>query len=142
MATWIDNIAAILHRDADVIKTIAEVALEDLDGKPCAGVFDAIRPVPERHMEDPNAEWKWCREHWGTEQDAWVQAVKYRGEGSTALELRFQTEGEPPLALYDFMKAQGFIVMAQYWDSGQARCGTWADGEHHQAKLPGLAPPA
>ena len=121
MPTWVSNIITIYHANPVVINNLNYEA-----GKTFSALFEHVRPHPDT-IENI---YEWNIQNWGTECDGWdVSAIQ---ETDECIELQFQSAWDPPLALYEYMKENGYIVIARFWDNHNARFGTWEDGQVHE----------
>ena len=83
------------------------------------GFFEMFRPL---------GEWDYNRsvEFWGTKWDVEPMDVDFDG---TTLSTSFDSAWSPPVALYEYLKDQGFEVSANYYEPGMDFAGTWVDGD-------------
>lgn len=83
------------------------------------GFFEMFRPI---------GEWDYnvALEKWGTKWDVEPLDVDFDGETMTT---GFDSAWSPPVALYEYLKEQGFEVTASYYEPGMDFGGFWNDGE-------------
>ena len=83
------------------------------------GFFAMFRPI---------GEWDYnvALEKWGTKWDVEPLDVDYDG---TTLSTSFDSAWSPPVALYEYLKDQGFEVSAGYYEPGMDFAGEWVDGD-------------
>jgi hypothetical protein len=83
------------------------------------GFFELLRPL---------GEWNYDRsvENWGTKWDVEPMDVDFDG---TTMSTSFDSAWSPPIALYEYLKDQGFEVSASYYEPGMDFAGEWVDGE-------------
>ena len=83
------------------------------------GFFELFRPI---------GEWDYhvALEKWGTKWDVDPTDVDYDG---TTLSSSFDSAWSPPIALYEYLVAQGFEVSANYYEPGMDFAGEWVNGD-------------
>ena len=83
------------------------------------GFFAMFRPI---------GEWDYnvALEKWGTKWDVEPMDVDFDG---TTMSTSFDSAWAPPIALYEYLKEQGFEVTANYYEPGMDFGGFWNDGE-------------
>jgi len=101
------------------------------------GLFNILRPMPsnifrgslgqaEREKYGTANWYDWGIANWGckwdTDADTWDRT-------DNVLTLGFVTAWSPPIALYEYLVGNGFVVDAGYYEPGMALAGTWVDGE-------------
>ena len=81
--------------------------------------------VPETWGEE---DWYWSRvEAWGTKWDASMNDWSWVDD--TTVVLTFDTAWSPPIAAYEAMVEQGWLVSATYYEPGMCFVGSWINGE-------------
>jgi len=83
------------------------------------GFFELLRPLGEWDYNNSLA-------NWGTKWDVEVMDIDYDGD---TLSTSFDSAWSPPVALYEYLKEQGFEVSANYYEPGMDFAGEWTDGE-------------
>lgn len=83
------------------------------------GFFELLRPLGEWDYEN-------SVNNWGTKWDVEPLDVDYDGE---TLSASFDSAWAPPIALYEYLKEQGFEISANYYEPGMDFAGEWTDGE-------------
>ena len=83
------------------------------------GFFELLRPLGEWDYNNSLA-------NWGTKWDVDPTDVDYDGE---TLSASFDSAWSPPVALYEYLVAQGFEVSANYYEPGMDYAGEWTDGD-------------
>ncbi len=83
------------------------------------GFFELLRPL---------GEWDYNNsvDNWGTKWDVEPLSMEYDG---TTLTASFDSAWAPPVALYEYLKEQGFEVSANYYEPGMDFAGEWTDGD-------------
>jgi len=116
MPNWCDNAVTISHEDKSQIDAIV-AGLEKEDKE----FLNVIRP-------NPAGEWDygWSVENWGTKWEAGI--IDWNREDDNTVWVSFDSAWSPPIAIYDFMHAEGYEVRAVYHEGGMAFCGRYEDG--------------
>ena len=83
------------------------------------GFFELFRPI---------GEWDYntALEKWGTKWDVEPLDVEFDGD---TLMTSFDSAWSPPIALYEYLVAQGFVVSANYYEPGMDFAGEWVNGD-------------
>ena len=115
MPNWCYNnvdITATTDEQKDLLDRVSRAETAD-------GFFEMFRPI---------GEWDYnvALEKWGTKWDVEPMDVDYDG---TTLSSSFDSAWSPPVALYEYLVAQGFEVSANYYEPGMDFAGEWVDGE-------------
>jgi len=115
MPNWCYNhvdITATTDEQKDLLDRVSRAETAD-------GFFAMFRPI---------GEWDYnvALEKWGTKWDVEPLDVEFDGEMLTT---SFDSAWAPPVALYEYLKEQGFGVTASYYEPGMNFGGFWNDGE-------------
>ena len=83
------------------------------------GFFELFRPI---------GEWDYnvALEKWGTKWDVEPMDCDFDG---TTMSASFDSAWSPPIALYEYLVAQGFEVSANYYEPGMDFAGEWVNGD-------------
>lgn len=123
MPNWCSNDLTLSHSDASKVEGLIRY-LEDCEKKDDADVqmFQYLRPRPTNQEDN----WyDWNVSNWGTKWDANVYS-SFAGDGHVYVS--FDTAWGPPIALYDYLTAEGWVVEALYAEPGVGFCGSYSDG--------------
>ena len=115
MPNWCYNnvdITATTEEGKDLLDRVSRAEAAD-------GFFEMFRPI---------GEWDYhvALEKWGTKWDVEPMDVDFDG---TTLSSSFDSAWSPPVALYEYLVAQGFEVSANYYEPGMDYAGEWVDGD-------------
>ena len=115
MPNWCYNnvdITATTEEGKDLLDRISRAETAD-------GFFELFRPI---------GEWDYntALEKWGTKWDVDPTDVDYDG---TTLSSSFDSAWSPPVALYEYLVAQGFEVSANFYEPGMDFAGEWVNGD-------------
>ena len=115
MPNWCYNNAKITHENP---AKIAELK----------GTFET-RTTFEHFIPLPEGKWDWdfCVNNWGTKWDIGHPSIN--DSGPNMLDIYFETAWSPPTGVFEAMKAQGYVIEAEYWEEGGFFVGRWIDGE-------------
>ena len=118
MPNWCDNSVRLSHSDKTKVDAL-EAVLSDKENQQ---VFEHLRP-------NPAGEWDygWSVEHWGTKWE--IGVIDWERQDDDTIWISFQTAWSPPIALYEYIFAEGWQVEGLYNETGCAFCGIWKDGE-------------
>ena len=114
MPNWCYNnvdITAKTEEQKDLLDRVSRAESAD-------GFFAMFRPI---------GEWDYnvALEKWGTKWDVDPLDVDFDGE---TMSTSFDSAWSPPIALYEYLKEQGFEVTANYYEPGMDFGGFWNDG--------------
>jgi hypothetical protein len=117
MPNWCDNSVRLSHSDKSKVDALL-AALESED----KAVFQHLRP-------NPSGEWDygWSVENWGTKWE--ISVVDWDRESDNTIWIGFETAWAPPIALYDYLHAEGWEIEGLYHEPGMACAGIYKDGE-------------
>lgn len=149
MPNWCNNSVTITHTDPTKITALADAFAEGrfLDhvipvpqcltregaashGGDNADEYDRIRA--ENLAETGYESWyDFCVDRWGTKwdvggDDAIIDDIV--NDGCT-LSVSFESAWSPPLGVYEELAAQGYDVVAHYWECGMGFVGKWHNGD-------------
>ena len=115
MPNWCYNnvdITATTEEHKDLLDRVSRAETAD-------GFFELFRPI---------GEWDYnvALEKWGTKWDVEPMDVDFDG---TTLSSSFDSAWSPPVALYEYLVAQGFEVSANYYEPGMDFAGEWVNGD-------------
>src|SRR6056300_1920855 len=115
MPNWCYNnvdITATTDEQKDLLDRVSRAESAD-------GFFAMFRPI---------GEWDYhvALEKWGTKWDVDPLDVDFDG---TTMSTSFDSAWAPPIALYEYLKEQGFEVTANFYEPGMDFGGFWNDGE-------------
>lgn len=68
----------------------------------------------------------WQVANWGTKWDPEILNCEFDG---TTMSVSFDSAWAPPIGFYEFLKEQGYEVMANYYEPGMDFGGFWEDGD-------------
>jgi len=137
---WTCNQLYIKHAEIEKIQQVLEACQKDQ-------LFDAFVPIPDelRNTVSPNrdanaeslkekygySDWyAFCVEEWGTKWDAASIHTDGRvnhDDSGYSLSIYFETAWSPPLEWYRKIQAQGFSILAYYYEAGMGICGIIED---------------
>lgn len=118
MPNWCENSLNISHTDKSKIDEL-EAVLSQKD----PNVFQFLRPRPADQEEN----WyDWNIEHWGTKWD--ITPHHFERVTENAIFLTFDSAWNPPVALYDYLSEQGWMIYALYHEGGMGFAGRYEDG--------------
>ena len=125
MPNWCANslqLTAASKEEADELSIHLKKLNEDVkDGEKEPTFFGFF--VPETWDED---NWYWSRvEAWGTKWDASMH--DWHWVDDTTVVMTFDTAWSPPIATYEAMSEQGWLVSATYHEPGMCFVGSWND---------------
>jgi len=119
MPRLVQNSVVFNHTDANKIAALAKVF--DENGE----IFQHLRPAPENERENS---YKWCETNWGTIDD--VGEAVCCDASDNWLKCEFETAWSPPLALFDYLCAQGWCIECKYIDNVGGYVGRYDNGAH------------
>ena len=159
MPNWCQNSVTLRHADAAMIARAAE-------GFAKGEFLQTFLPCPEAllntdsiyypdSMQDEKAAhdlkesinfknygfrnwYDWKVANWGTKWDIGEEDGLTR-VNDHELSLAFDSAWSPPIGAYEQLLDLGFEIEAFYYESGQAFCGSWADGNQESYDIPGTA---
>lgn len=120
MPNWCWNDLTITHNDSSKIAALVAACDADSDS-----FFEHIKPMPPEVSTEDNV--NWCLENWGTKWDVEIQDSDIHGDNT--LHVAFESAWSPPLALYDYMTADGYEITALFFEDGQGFIGKYEHGE-------------
>jgi hypothetical protein len=109
----------VIFHHTDLAKIAALVDVFDNDGK----IFKHLRPVPENEQKNSH---NWCETNWGTICD--VGEAICCDVSDNWLKCEFETAWTPPLALFDYLCAQGWRIECDYIDDVGGYVGRYYNG--------------
>lgn len=119
MPNWCDNTLTITHSDKVKIDAIEAGLIRKENNE----FFQTILPRPASEEEN----WyEWNVNNWGTKWEASIH--DWERQDDNTIWVSFDTAWSPPIAIYEYMERNGYIVNAMYWESGMAFCGRYVDG--------------
>jgi hypothetical protein len=159
MPNWCNNNISISHPDRSKMEALVAAVRE---GKFC----NHVCPVPEELQivagrvgddtdpkqidleaaEKRNLEkygystwYDFCVSEWGTKWDVdpYEGANVELDEGNT-IYFGFDSAWAPPVGIYEKLQAQGYTVLAQYYEPGMAFVGEWDDGVDNFFEIGGM----
>jgi len=107
MNNWIRNSMAIGNKSF-VVRKLVEAVQNDEE------LFQCLRPMPIH--EDQTT---WRLKNWETasnSKDVWLCPLLLWDDQWDWLYFDFETLDEPPIALYDYLNEQGWIVFGEWYD--------------------------
>ena len=122
MPNWCNNDVTITA-SKEKIDALVDVLTNFQEETGVRELFAVIRPRPA-DQEDNWYEWN-CS-NWGTKWDASVYHWDQTDEQT--IQVSFDTAWSPPLALYEYMVANGYSVSATYNEPGMCFAGIYEDG--------------
>jgi hypothetical protein len=120
MPNWCSNHVTLSHDDSEKIDILVEEFQKpDDDQKP----FQLLRPRPA----DQDENWYgWNCDNWGTKWD--VNVFNYERIDDNTITFSFDSAWSPPIALYEFLESEGWLVKAYYHEPGMNFAGIYQDG--------------
>jgi len=115
MPNWCYNYAKITHENPAKIAQLAKT-LEDNN------TFEHFIPLPEGKWD-----WDFCVNNWGTKWDIGHPSIN--DSDPNMLDIYFETAWSPPIGVFEAMREQGYVIVAEYWEEGGFFVGRWIDGE-------------
>ena len=123
MPNWCDNSIRLYNQDTVKIDELEkEMQKKNDEGRSMACPFQHLRP-------NPTGEWQydWSVENWGTKWEADI--IDWDRTGDNELTIYCNTAWSPPIALYEYLTAEGWEVDAIYHECGMAYAGQYtSDG--------------
>lgn len=119
MPNWCDNRMTLSHEDKSKIDALeAELSKKNDKGGSMAQPFQFLCP-------NPTGEWdyEWSCTNWGTKWDADI--IDWDRTGDTEITLYCNTAWSPPIALYEYLTEEGWVVEAIYHESGMGYAGMY-----------------
>lgn len=115
MPNWCYNSLRLSNDDKSKIDAL-EAELE----KDNASVFNHLRP-------NPSGEWQydWSVNNWGTKWD--TSPSDWTRENDNTISMSFDTAWAPPIALYEFLCSEGWVLSAMYHEPGMCFIGSFDD---------------
>lgn len=123
MPNWCENNVILKHSDP---KKIADLKAHLESDKNGSGeyFFNYLRPRPESEKDN----WYgWNVDNWGCKWDADPSVLEI---DENNISLDFASPWSPPIALYEYLTAEGWEVEALYAEAGCSFCGSFSNGEH------------
>jgi hypothetical protein len=121
MPNWCENTLTLTHEDVGKIDALEAELMSD-----APQIFNHLRP-------NPTGEWQydWSVDNWGTKWDADLQ--DWDRDGNSITFYGMNTAWGPPIALYDYLTENGWVVEAMYHEPGMQFCGMYAseDGDDY-----------
>lgn len=119
MPNWCDNSVRLSHSDKSKVDAL-EAVLQSEDKQ----VFQHLRPMPESEKDN----WyDWNINNWGTKWEISLHDWDRQDDGS--IWISFDSAWAPPIALYEYLHAEGWEVEGMYHEGGCAFAGIWKDGD-------------
>ena len=114
MPNWCKNKLTLTHEDVSKIDALEAELRGD-----APQIFNHLRP-------NPAGEWQyeWSVDNWGTKWDADLRDWDRCGNSITFY--RMETAWAPPIALYDYLTENGWVVEAMYHEPGMQFCGMYS----------------
>jgi hypothetical protein len=148
MPNWCNNSVTITHTDPAKITALADAFAEGRfctaviptpecltrDGVTTSGGANAAeyeRIRAENKAETGYESWyDFCVARWGTKWDVGGAdaTMDIENDGCT-LSVSFESAWAPPCGVYEELLAQGYDVVAHYWESGGCFVGRWHNGD-------------
>jgi len=117
MPNWCRNSAIFSHSDTNNVAELAKLI------RAKGEVFQHLRPMPESESDN----WyDWCNKNWGTKLDA--HECELWNSQENWLSCTFETAWTPPIALFDYLKTQGWSIECEYMEDGVGFIGKYNDG--------------
>jgi hypothetical protein len=116
MPNWCYNSATLHHEDKTKIDGLEQELLKE-KSEP----FNYLRP-------NPAGEWDygWSCENWGCKWD--VSMMDWERQDDNTIVMHFDSAWSPPIALYEFLDAEGWSIRALYHEPGMGFAGKFDDG--------------
>ena len=123
MPNWCFNTVTLTHEDVSKVDALSTV-LSKSEESGESDVFNFLRPRPA----DQEDNWyDWNVSNWGTKWD--ICPTVFERDEDNRVRVDFETAWGPPIALYDFLTAEGWRVEAYYEESGCGFCGKYEYGQ-------------
>jgi len=122
MPNWCDNTLRLSNENKSKLDEVeAELLKKTDEGYFAARLFEHFRP-------NPSGEWEydWSLNNWGTKWDASI--IDWERHDDENLTVYFETAWAPPIALYDYLTEQGWVVEAFYNEPGMCFAGNYDNG--------------
>lgn len=116
MPNWCFNAVTLHHTDAGKMKAL----MKRLNSN--ESIASHFLPVP---LEEKDNWYMWSTENWGTKWD--FEALDW-SRIDNQIEINFESAWSPPIALYNYLVAEGWSVDARYFESGMGYVGRYTDG--------------
>ena len=122
MPNWCDNTLKLSHTDKIKVDQLeSELSKKNDKGHSAATLFEHFRP-------NPSGEWDygWSLENWGTKWEASI--IDWERFDDENVTVYFETAWGPPIALYDYLTTQDWIIEAFYNEPGMCFAGIYDNG--------------
>lgn len=121
MPNWCDNRMTLRNDDVAKIDALeVELSKKNDEGRSTAEPFNHLRPQPEGVGDD----WyNWNCSNWGTKWDADI--IDWERTDVNEITFCCNTAWSPPIALYEHLTEEGWIVDAVYHECGMCFAGTY-----------------
>ena len=117
MPNWCYNTVTLKNEDQSKMDDLKKYLLEA-----DATIGKYFKPIPP---EEEDNWYAWNVNNWGTKWDFAPLDWDFTGDG---IHIHFETAWSPPIALYDFLVAEGWSVEAMYHEPGVGFVGQYIDG--------------
>src|ERR1044071_6545632 len=109
MPNWCINYVTLTAPSKDEADRF-EAYLTQTNGEDLCNYF---RPFPEDKEDDER--YVWCIENWGA---AYLDRVDLTRRTGNAFEIEFGSAWAPPIALYDYLSQNNWVIDAMYFEPG------------------------
>ena len=134
MPNWCDNTLKLSNENKSKIDAVeAELSKKNEDGQLIAELFEYFRPNPMGTWD-----YGWSVENWGTKWDASI--VDWDRTDDENLTIYFETAWGPPLALYEYLISEGWLVEAFYNEPGMCFAGIYDNGADESYEYSDMTP--
>jgi hypothetical protein len=119
MPNWCDNRMILRNNNVAKINALEEeLSKKNAEGRSMAEPFQHLCP-------NPTGEWDygWSATNWGTKWDADI--IDWERNDPNEITLYCNTAWSPPIALYEHLTEEGWIVDAVYHECGMCFAGTY-----------------
>ena len=116
MPNWCTNNISVSNKDPEMMKRFVDAIAE-------GNLFQALIPLPTE-----NGEWNYyiANETWGCKWD--VSDTYFElDEGGLSGSGGFSSPWNPPIAAYEKLTALGFVIVANYIETGMCFAGAWSE---------------